>query len=180
MVEAALTAEQQSFAAEHHGLVYSFLNEKSLKENDFYDIVVFGYLRAVKRYFAEPRLSQNYAFSTIAWGAMRTSLSNHLRSETRQKRAAITISIDTIISDDNEALPFQEALSVPDPLMLDLETELLMLDLASKVSKREMEIITMKTNGYGIREIAKARQMPVKGVSEVLTGVREAVLAVCY
>lgn len=39
LCEVPLTKEQQDFAAEHHGLVYKFLNDNHLPENEFYDVV---------------------------------------------------------------------------------------------------------------------------------------------
>ena len=179
MNEIALTVEQQKFAADHHGLVYSFLNSRRLSEDDFYDIVVFGYLRAVKRYSDEPKARQ-YAFSTIAWREMVQSLSNYYKSLTRQKRQAYVISLDSVVYRDEEALLRYDVLSASDPLMADLETELLMLELASRVSKREMDIICMKADGYGIRAIAKTKKMSMKGVTELLASLRDTVLAVCY
>lgn len=180
MVETALTQAQQTFAADHHSLVYAFLNEKKLPDDDFYDIVVFGYLRAVKRYFDETDLANKYAFSTIAWGAMKTCLANHYQSESRQKRKAYVISLDADVFVDGEKLLYQEVVSATDTHMQDLETELLLLELASKVSKREMDVIRMKAEGFGTREIAKAQRMPMKSVTEMLAGLRNTVLAVCH
>jgi len=179
MNEIVLTVEQQKFAADNHGLVYSFLNSRRLCEDDFYDIVIFGFLRAVKRYSDEPKARQ-YAFSTIAWREMVQSLSNYYKSLTRQKRQAYVISLDSVVYRDEEALSLQEVLSTPDPLMADLETELLMLELASRVSKRDMDVIRMKAGGYGVRDIAKTKKMSMKGVNELLAGLRDIVLAVCY
>lgn len=50
LCEVPLTKEQQDFAAEHHGLVYKFLNDNHLPENEFYDVVIFPYLKAVQVY----------------------------------------------------------------------------------------------------------------------------------
>ena len=180
MIETALTPEQQSFAADNHNLVYAFLNEKKLSDDDFYDVVVFGYLRAVKRFFEEPNLSQKYSFSTIAWGAMRSKLFNHYKSNSRQGQYTSTVSLDAFIYGDDEALSLQEVLSAPDSNTVDFETELIMLELASKVSKREMDVIRMKADGFGVREIARAKRMPMRGVNELLAGVRDTAFAVCY
>lgn len=49
LCEVPLTKEQQDFAAEHHGLVYKFLNDNHLPENEFYDVVIFGYLKCRRR-----------------------------------------------------------------------------------------------------------------------------------
>lgn len=35
LCEVPLTKEQQEFAAEHHGLVYKFLNDNHLSEDEF-------------------------------------------------------------------------------------------------------------------------------------------------
>ena len=38
LCEVPLNKEQQAFAADHHGLVYKFLNENRLPEDEFYDV----------------------------------------------------------------------------------------------------------------------------------------------
>lgn len=85
LCEVPLTKEQQDFAAEHHGLVYKFLNDNHLPEDEFYDVVIFGYLKAVQDYFSREMLRQ-YSFSTIAWKIMYRNLSNYYLSQTRCKR----------------------------------------------------------------------------------------------
>ena len=179
MIETTLTPEQQSFAADNHGLVYAFLNERRLQNDDFYDIVVFGFLRAVRNYLSKPQL-RRYKFSTIAYNAMKSDLHSHYESQSCQKRSGITVSLESNVYGDDEVLSLQEVLSVPDSNTVDFETELIMLELASRVSKREMDVIRMKKDGYGVREIAKAQRMPMKGVNELLASVRDTVLAVCY
>ena len=41
LCEVPLTKEQQAFATDHHGLVYKFLNENHLPEDEFYDFRIF-------------------------------------------------------------------------------------------------------------------------------------------
>ena len=65
LCEVPLTKEQQEFAAEHHGLVYKFLNDNHLSEDEFYDVVIFPYLTAVRDY-CNSSSAQKYSFSTIA------------------------------------------------------------------------------------------------------------------
>lgn len=61
LCEVPLTKEQQDFAAEHHGLVYKFLNDNHLPENEFYDVVIFPYLKAVQDY-CNSASAQKYSF----------------------------------------------------------------------------------------------------------------------
>ena len=80
----ALTDEQRQFAAENHNLIYKYLWDRRLEIDDYYDIAVFGYLRAVKRYLTEPWLHR-YQFSTVAWHAMRQNIASFHRAEERRK-----------------------------------------------------------------------------------------------
>ena len=51
-----LSRAESDFAAEHHDLIFSYLSQAGLPADDFYDIAVFGYLQAVRRYLARPEL----------------------------------------------------------------------------------------------------------------------------
>lgn len=66
LCEVPLTKEQQTFATAHHSLVYKFLNENRLPEDEFYDVVIFGYLKAVRDYFSD-LTAQQFTFSTIGY-----------------------------------------------------------------------------------------------------------------
>lgn len=171
--------EYDRFVTDNHPLVYSFLNSRRLEENEFYDVVVFGFLKAADEYLSKPELRQMYKFSTIARVKMRDAVRKYYEKQMRRKRIAPMISLDAQIYGGDEVLSLHEVLSVPDSREMDFETELLMLELASKVSKRDMRVIRMKTDGYGVREIAKAQRMSMRGVGELLAGLRDVVLSVC-
>lgn len=49
-----LTPEEQEFAAIHIDLVDTFLRRERLDPNEYYDIVIFGYLEAVQKQHREP------------------------------------------------------------------------------------------------------------------------------
>ena len=65
MHDIPLNDTQRIFADKNHNLVYKFLHEKNLPASEYYDIVIFGYLRAVQRYLTDPNLA-GYSFSTVA------------------------------------------------------------------------------------------------------------------
>ena len=46
--EKRLTEEQSAFAEKHHHVVMDFLRRRWLPESEFYDVVIFRYLRAVQ------------------------------------------------------------------------------------------------------------------------------------
>jgi len=88
-----LTPEQSDFAAEHHNYVYSFLTKRHLPVDEFYDIAIFGYLRAVRNYCVREDL-RKYKFSTIAYSSMRSSVGDHFRAQRAQMRTAEIIPFD--------------------------------------------------------------------------------------
>lgn len=69
MHDIPLNDTQRIFAEKNHNLVYKFLHKKNLPASEYYDIVIFGYLRAVQRYLTDPNLA-GYSFATVAWRAM--------------------------------------------------------------------------------------------------------------
>ena len=74
-----LTNEERLYAAIHHNLVFRFLRKNRLSKDEYYDVVILAYLKAVKRYWTEEDL-RKYRFSTIAWGAMRSSVGNYRKT----------------------------------------------------------------------------------------------------
>lgn len=175
--EIPLTYEQKIFAEEHHTLVYKFLNENHLSENDYYDVIVFGYLKAVRDYLSRPSL-QKYTFPTIAWRIMTCSLYNYHRAQKCSKRNAQTVSIHESLCEDG--LPLEQTIPAPDTLMLHLETELLLHDLARHISSRQMDMVRLKTCGYSDRDIARKQNIPMKRVRELLNEIRLVLEDICY
>ena len=206
LCEVPLTKEQQEFAAEHHGLVYKFLNDNHLPDDEFYDVVIFGYLKAVRDYFSREVLrqysfatiydvvifpylkavrdycdstsAQEYSFSTIAIRQMRFRLYDYFRSQERRKRNAEILSIHIGLYPDG--VPLEELLPAQDDLMQEFEMKQLLHDLAGRVSMQQMNIVRMKGCGYGIREIASREKLPMKRIKELLEEVRAVFLELCY
>lgn len=146
-----LTEEQRRFAADNHDLIYSFLQEQKLDIDCFYDIAVFGYLRAVERYLTEPKL-QRYQFSTVAWRAMRQSMVSFYRSELRRKASERR---------------YQEQYRHPDPFA-SLDTKLFLCKLAAVASREQFDTAMMRLRGYSIAETARMRQITPKRVRKLL------------
>ncbi len=78
--ERPLTEEEAQFAADHLNFVYWFLNNKNLDENEWFDVVIFRYLLAVKQYICISDL-QRYSFACIAYKAMTSAITNECRSQ---------------------------------------------------------------------------------------------------
>lgn len=93
-----LTEEERKFAEEHHSVIAWCLRLDGYDYDENYSVAVFGYLKAVKKWFARNELHK-YSFKTIAHWTIKSYLGNE-----RQKafRRIQTISLDAPISDDDD------------------------------------------------------------------------------
>ncbi len=173
-----LTAEEQHLAAENHDLVFAFLKEKELPIDVYYDVVIFGYLKAVQKYCARKKKIA-CKFSTIAWHWMESELSKHHKYLTCPKRSALVVSFDDEI-DSRTGLSWGDVISIPDSIMLEFEKELLLHTLASELPPREMRIIRMKADGHRMNEIAKAEHLTFHAINKLLAGVYPTVIRVLW
>lgn len=98
-----LTERQEQFLAKNHYLVENFLKYRGLPMVDFYDVVIFRFMRAVKQYDERDELKQ-YKFSTIANNAMRSALGNHFAKEKRRKKKVQILSLDYQFEDSSLTL----------------------------------------------------------------------------
>ena len=169
-----LTLEEQVFAAQNHNLVYAFLQEKELSEEVFYDVVIFGYMRAVQEYVSGTRF-RVYAFSTIAWKRMENSVSNYCRYLAAPSRSAPTVSLFSPVGTDAD-LTWEDTLSRIDDQMMQFETGLLMRELAEKLPKEEMKIIRLKMAGCKMHEIAKREHLTFQEINELLANCKDEII----
>lgn len=172
-----LTPEQRIFASENYALVFKFLNENHLDEAEYFDIVIFGYLRSVVRYFTEPDL-RKYAFSTIAWQAMFSELANHKRKLEHRLSEDDLISLSLLADDEtarNELLETAQNL-----IMAKMKGDLLLYDLARAVSQRQMNVVLLKSEGYNARDISHRQKMPIRQVLSLLAEAHELLRVLCY
>lgn len=174
MNKESLIYEQNVFATRYHGLIYSFLAANRLSIDEFYDVVVFSYLKSVRDYLEQDALKQ-YAFSTIAWKNMSQSLSDYKKRQ-RKKGNIEILSIHAPLH-EGEA-PLEETL-VSGDTMMELEMKLLMEELSAQLSRQHLEIIYLKGSGYQLREIARRMHLSPGSVKKKLKQARTVLLALC-
>lgn len=170
------TKEEQAFAEKNHDLVYAFLNEKNLSESDFYDIVIFGYLRAVQEYCRKGGLSR-YRFSTLAWRRMYHILMDYYKYLESSRRKANVISLEECIERER-GVPGDESATYD--VMLELKEDFLMHELAHKLPSREMRIVKMKMQGEKMHAIAKSEKLTFQEINRLLSNIYPAVREIFY
>ena len=65
-------------------------------------------------------------------------------------------------------------------MMQELEVQLMLHDLATKVTRQQMEVVRQRNAGYCLREIAKGQHTTVKHIQELLREAGAALLALGY
>lgn len=156
-----MTPLQRQFAEEHQDIVFRFLSRKGLPMDDYYDIVIFGYLQAVQEYDENPALSR-FQFSTIARTKMNDCLSKHFSYENKPKRKAPTVSIHACTSDGltlSEILPDRRK-----DLQAQTADRLLAMEVLSCLTETERQMVHLKADGLTCREIAEIFSTTVHGI----------------
>ena len=142
-----MTQEERDFAEEHHDLAIDFLRYKHLPMNDFYDIVIFGYLSAVQQYFRNP--PSGVTFKAMAFWAMKDAVLREDECHARAKRSGTTVNlVDVEIADPRQDTERR------------VEGKALLEQLVNVATPREARIINLLMNGFGLREAAQRLKMP--------------------
>ena len=157
-----MTPLQRQFAEEHQDTVFRFLSHKNLSAEDYYDIVIFGYLQAVQEYDENPALAR-FQFNTIAWTKMSDCLGKHFSYENKPKRKAHTVSIHTYTSGGltlDEILPDRRR-----DLQAQTADRLFTMEVLSCLTETERQMVHMKADGLTYREIAERLSTTVGGIN---------------
>ena len=170
----ALTPEQVCFAAKNHRLIYKYLKKHHYSKEDYYDVAVFGYLKAVQDYFSKEDL-QRFSFSTICYRYISREIFNYHKSLLRQNRVANLLCIHS-----GQELPIECRVPYGHSEMMKMESRLLLHELAQQIPAEQMGIVRRYCAGETLREIARENQMKLKQVRQVLYDAYTALKQLCY
>ena len=148
---------EKRMSEEHHGLVYSFLHRHNYSIEEFYNIVIFGYLKGIQTHNRKEEL-HIYPLAFICEQYMRAEITNHFRIQNAQKRKP-TETIISLDADNTEAANLYNLVggkSVEDELM---ESELLK-ELLENLSEVQCDILKLKLEGFSNKEVYLALEIP--------------------
>lgn len=107
-----LTAEEYEFAARYHESIEKFLKYRRLNPDDWYDIAVFGYLKAVKLWFNRAEL-HIYDFEAIAYNSMRSIVGNEYRKQSTARKYETFFGLNDAIGDTDGNLTYLDMIADP-------------------------------------------------------------------
>ena len=119
--------------------------------DDYYDIVIFGYLSAVQQYFRDPPVGVE--FKAMAFRAMKDSILRDREYNSRAKRYGYTVSLDTP--------DYHSAISDPkQDVEQQTERKALLEQVAKVATPRESRIIQLLIDGFALHEAARFLKIP--------------------
>lgn len=148
-----LTEEQRRFAEDNHNLVYAFLRQRGL-DDDYYDVAVMGYLMAVQQYHEQEHL-RKFAFSTIAYKAMKSSVYKCIRREPLPP-----VSLDMPIGDSG-GLTLRDCVPAPDDAFEAIFAREEAKRALALCTERERRYFAWIYQGFTFKEIASLDGIPI-------------------
>ena len=130
--EFKLTEGQRCFAADNHEVLIRFLENKKLPFDEFYDVVVFGYLYAVKLY-DESDEQKDLDFEFVAREHMQTELNSYFKEKKEQNKNVRVLSLDYTVS-------FKDGLTAGDVIADDKVN--ISDDVCRKLSRRNYRLLS--------------------------------------
>ena len=149
---------EKRLSEEHHGLVYSFLHRHGYSIEEFYNIAIFGYLKAIQTYNRREDLRNKYQLAFICKQYMRAEVKDHFRVQNAQKRkpTETIISLDANYTETDNLYNLVGGKSVEDELM---ESELLE-ELLENLSEVQHDILKLKLEGFNNKEVHLSLEIP--------------------
>lgn len=155
---------EKRMSEEHHGLVYSFLHRHGYSIEEFYNICIFGYLKAIQTYNRREDLRKKYQLAFICEQYMRAEVKDHFRVQNAQKRkpTEIILSLDAEYSELEDSSTRGNLYncvggkSVEDELM---ESELIE-EVLENLSEVQRDILKLKLEGFSNKEVYLSLEIP--------------------
>lgn len=154
-----LTAEEQKMAEDYYYLVDEFLHRKRLDSNEYFDVVIFGYLQAIQRECRNPNPPEKKNFHGLVEVCMKRAVFQEWRYKGCEMREAdrLALSLDGIpAGTDNEDFSMYEIVAdVRQNTAIQVEASDLIDRVLAVATPRERETIDLACLGYEPYEIAE-------------------------
>lgn len=150
------TEEEKRLAEKNHDLVYQFLKAHNYSMEDYYNIVVFGYLKGIQKYCRYVGNNTGNNLAGICWNCMRSEMKSYFKMETVKKRKPTEIIMTKVSSAEDEVIALEILKSVMENLTI-----------------RQQNIITLKLLGYSNTEICLMMKMSKSSYYRELESIRQ-------
>ena len=171
-----LTVKEREMVEQYHYLVADFLQRKRLAPNQYYDIVIFGYLQAIQRECRNPSPTHQKNIYGLIEVCMNRAVLQEWRCQYQIKRTGDRkhLSLDRIPAhtDDDELSLY----AVIADTQQNTETQVEARDLTERIraiaTPREREALDLVCLGYETREVAQKLGIARNTASRTLYNLR--------
>lgn len=147
-----LTPEEQDIVAENHNLIYGYLRDRGLDEDEWYGLIAISLCNAVKAHDPE-----RGPLSTLFYTVSDNKVAGEYNYWSRQKRdGGYILSLDYEYGDDGdgESVSVEDYLGISDSM--ELEDEILSeIAIKNMMESEHGEVVRLRYLGYTQEEIAE-------------------------
>lgn len=161
-----LTPAEAAFAAENCGIIQTYLESKGLPEDEYYDVIVFGFLKSVRQYMTDMRTEET-EFEPLSLRAMDECLENYL---SLQDGRADILSIHDVCEN---SLMLEEQLSGAADTAKEAIDRINIEKLLHSFSDTERAVAILLFEGYTVFEIADMLSFSKTGIESCISCIRE-------
>lgn len=148
-----ITSEQKQFVTENHSLIYGFLSQNNLSENEYYDLAAIGLCKAGMT-FNEVKGK----FSTYAYSCMRYEIYHDIRHNNRKcciPQDKIISYQSTVTNSNSSTLDILSYMPSGINIEETITTKIILHNIISQLKPKEKKVIYLLSNGYSYREAGK-------------------------
>lgn len=169
-----LSLSERRFATDNYYLINTFLKRARLNTEEYFDVVVFDFLRSVQAYLNDEDLQKNCCFEAVSYMYMRRAVYTYFRERKAQKRCSgfgADISFDEMGDYAGKSVGGGENLSM-------LEYIEMMEQISDILTEEQRKIFRDKLDGYTLKEIAESIGVNPKRVYRQFGKIKDVVAVV--
>lgn len=157
---------------ENYGLIKVFMRNHRYYGDLYYDAAVDGLLEAAQRYCEYPEL-QKLEFSQIAFRKMKDMVYKLTRKESRRSEIAQILHLEDPIANTVFHRQTEEYPDLNQNVEDDVTERLLMAQMLSALTEKQMEVFLLRRSGYTYNEMAEQCGIGYYGVSSRIHRMRD-------
>lgn len=164
-----LNDEQRKLVADNHNLIYQYLIDNNLPQDEYYDIVAIGLCKAALKYD-----TSKGAFSTYVYKTVRNIINNEKAHEKRHTVHTLSYNTTASVYGKETDVEHLETFSCGTDVENENITKAFFKWFIEYMSLRELQIMYCKTKNMTDREIGKIYNVTHAAISRVWRRIKNA------
>lgn len=164
-----LNDEQRKLVADNHNLIYQYLIDNNLPQDEYYDIAAIGLCKAALEYD-----TSKGAFSTYVYRAIKNNISRDKVTEKRHTVSAMSYNVTASVHGEETDVEYIETFLSNTDVENENVTKTFFKWFIEYMSLRELQIMYCKSKNMTDREIGKKYNVTHAAISSVWRRIKNA------